>query len=76
MIYEKFESILVEEDNEKKNLHEPYINKYEKQVTCNYSYNQCLLMKNSVNRLIRTQLQILSTIQLMKQIQKVNTTVM
>ena len=32
LIYANFESILVPEDNEKQNLDESYVNKYQKQV--------------------------------------------
>ena len=38
MIYADFESILVPQDNGKKNLKEPYANKYQKHVACSYGY--------------------------------------
>ena len=38
MIYASFESILVPEDNEKENPNEPYTNRYQKHVVCNYDY--------------------------------------
>ena len=36
MIYAKFESILVPEDNGKQNSKEPYINKYQNHIVCSY----------------------------------------
>ena len=38
MIYADFESILVPEDNGKKNLNESYTNKYQKHVACSCGY--------------------------------------
>ena len=38
MIYANFESILVPEDNGKKNSNESYTNKYQKHVACSYGY--------------------------------------
>ena len=38
MIYADFESILVPDDNEKQNLNESYINKYQAHVACSYGY--------------------------------------
>ena len=38
MIYAYFESILVPEDNRKKNPNEIYTNKYQKHVACSYGY--------------------------------------
>ena len=38
MIYADFESILVHEDNGKRNPKEPYTSKYQKHVPCNYGY--------------------------------------
>ena len=38
MIYADFESVLVPEDNEKKNPNESYTNKYKKHVACSYCY--------------------------------------
>ena len=38
LIYADFESILVPEDNEKKNPNESYTNKYKKHVACSYGY--------------------------------------
>ena len=37
-IYADFESIVVPENNEKQNPDESYINKYQKNVACSYSY--------------------------------------
>ena len=39
MIYTDFEIILVSEDNDKKNLDEPYTNNYQEHVAVSYSYN-------------------------------------
>ena len=39
MIYTDFESILVPENNEKKNPNEFCTNKYQKYVACSYGYN-------------------------------------
>ena len=39
MIYTDFESILVPENNEKKNPNEFCRNKYQKYVACSYGYN-------------------------------------
>ena len=38
MIYADLESILLPEDNEKQNLDESYMKKYQKHVGCSYSY--------------------------------------
>ena len=38
MIYADFESILVPEDNGKKNTENSYTNKYQKHIACSYGY--------------------------------------
>ena len=38
IIYEDFESILVPENNGKKNPNETYTDKYEKHIACSYGY--------------------------------------
>ena len=38
MIHADFESILVLENNGKENLDEPYTNKYQNHVSCNFCY--------------------------------------
>ena len=38
MLYAEFESILVPEDNRKKNSNESYTNKYQKHAFCSYGY--------------------------------------
>ena len=38
MIYADFKGILVPKDNEKQNLEESYMNKYQKHIGCSYGY--------------------------------------
>ena len=46
IIYADFEGILVSEDNGKQNRKESYINNYQKNVGCSYSYKHRVLMIN------------------------------
>ena len=46
IIYADFEGILVSEDNGKQNRRESYINNYQKNVGCSYSYKHRVLMIN------------------------------
>ena len=45
MIYADFESILVREDDGKKNSNESHRNKYQKHVVCSYGYKLVCLDK-------------------------------
>ena len=44
IIYAGFESILVREDNGKKNPNELYTRKYQKHVACSYGYKLMLII--------------------------------
>ena len=44
IIYAGFESILVREDNGKKNPNELYTRKYQKDVACSYGYKLMLII--------------------------------